>query len=236
MKIWKERMDLERKSSREKKAAHPISTLVLPVIASHCKLSLPGLSIFFLGPEIILSQFLRCHLLPSFREGLPMPLKVTERQVLLKPQELKIWEGGESDQSSPASSHRAFQVGNQESKHAKGQNRRSSLGKQSMLPTWPLSDLPREKAKVVSTSSQWKQHRWQLAQELPGFLKEQRNDTAVFLDRVKWWSYCRGSFILSLFSITCHISLTGKYQLDLWRFVMNPIILLLLNGMSIYNL
>lgn len=72
-------------------------------------------------------------------------------------------------------------VGTHESDPAKGQNRRSSLGKQDMLSLSPLADLLSERAKVGSMSGQWNKHEgcWKL-RELPGFGKEQSNDIAVF--------------------------------------------------------
>lgn len=159
-----------------------ISTLGPTVTASHCSSLLPDLSILFSDPE---NKFITVSkMVPSpFFQRLSFPClwKLTKGR--------SSWFFGSWKCGKMVKQTRVLLASrNQASEHAKQQNRsRSSLGKQDMLSLWPLADLLRERAKVVSISVQWNRHQGhRKLRELPGFGKEQSNDTAVFKGGVKW--------------------------------------------------
>lgn len=174
-------MNLERKTCNGKKETI-ISTLGSTVSASHCSSLLPDLSIFFSDPK---NNFITAS------KMVPLPF-------LQRLSSLCLWKLMKGRSSWCFESWKCGKMvkqtrillacSNQESDHAKPQNRsQSSLGKQDMLSLWPLADLQKERAKIVSISGQWNQHQGhRKLRELPGFGKEQSNDTAVFKGWVKW--------------------------------------------------
>lgn len=148
-------IDLGRKKGSSKKEA-VACILGFTVATSHCLVNKPCQDSFQILRSF-LWQFLRCSPLLSFRGWTPHSSLSNQSCWKAGPTDAPRAENGRRWWNGPEYSlpagHRAFQVGNCDSDHAKGQNRRFPLGKQDMLllvsPGWP----PKGK-------SQSNQHLW----------------------------------------------------------------------------